>query len=94
MIPEKGTANSGMEEVSLVMGKNGLTTCKHGPTGKLQKLSQGWFDKRRKGVHSQNMAQHGNTKIDSTILEKKTFFPIILPEWHQHIGAFRISIRP
>ena len=71
MIPEKGTANSGMEEVSLVMGKNGLTTCKHGPTGKLQKLSQGWFDKR---VHSQNMAQHGNTKIDSTILEKKTVF--------------------
>ena len=70
MIPEKGTANSGMEEVSLVMGKNGLTTCKHGPTGKLQKLSQGWFDKR---VHSQNMAQHGNTKIDSTILEKNVF---------------------
>ena len=76
MIPEKGTygkqQNGGSE-----FGhgqERGLTTCKHGPTGKLQKPSQGWFDKRRKGVHSQNMAQHGNPKIDSTILEKNKVF--------------------
>ena len=60
----KKTTTSGMEEVSLITGKNGVTTHKHGATTrkhgattKLQKASQGWFDisktaKKGKGVHS------------------------------------------
>ena len=50
IIPQK-TTTSGMEEVSLITGKNGVTTRKHGATTrkhgattKLQKASQGWFD--------------------------------------------------
>ena len=30
--------------MSLITGKNGVTTRKHGATTKLQKASQGWFD--------------------------------------------------
>ena len=55
-----------MEEVSLITGKNGVSTRKHGAatrkrkrgaTTKLQKAGQGWFDisktaKRGKDVHS------------------------------------------
>ena len=53
-----------MEEVSLITGKNGVTTRKHGATTrkhgattKFQKASQGWFEisktaKRGQNVHS------------------------------------------
>ena len=65
----KKTTTSGMEEASLITGKNGATTRKHGATTrkhgattrkhgattKLQKASQRWFDTSKTAKRGKGM---------------------------------------